>query len=66
MLVNATSILERRSGGEIVAGKARGRERPEERVLFWHRGLATTDLAVAHLPLRRAAAADLGTELRYR
>jgi ornithine cyclodeaminase len=52
--------------GEIVAGKAPGRERPEERVLFWHRGLATTDLAVAYLFLRRAAAAGLGTELRYR
>jgi ornithine cyclodeaminase len=33
--------------GEIVAGRAPGRERPEERTLFWHRGLATTDLAVA-------------------
>jgi alanine dehydrogenase len=52
--------------GEIVAGKAPGRERPEERALFWHRGLATTDLAVAHLLLRRAAQAGLGTELRYR
>jgi alanine dehydrogenase len=52
--------------GEIVAGRAPGRERPEERILFWHRGLATTDLAVAHLLLRRAAEADLGTRLRYR
>jgi alanine dehydrogenase len=49
-----------------VAGRAPGRERPEERVLFWHRGLATTDLAVAHLLLRRAADAGLGTVLRYR
>jgi alanine dehydrogenase len=52
--------------GEIVAGRAQGRERPEERILFWHRGLATTDLAVASLLLRRAAAAGLGTLLRYR
>jgi ornithine cyclodeaminase len=52
--------------GEIVAGKAPGRERPEERTLFWHRGLATTDLAVASLLLRRAADAGLGTLLRYR
>ena len=52
--------------GEIVAGRAPGRERPEERILFWHRGLATTDLAVAHLLLRRAATAGLGTRLRYR
>jgi alanine dehydrogenase len=59
-------LLERRSGGEIVAGTAPGRERPEERTLFWHRGLATTDLAVAGLLLRRAADAGLGTLLRYR
>jgi alanine dehydrogenase len=52
--------------GEIVAGTAPGRERPEERTLFWHRGLATTDLAVAGLLLRRAADAGLGTLLRYR
>ena len=52
--------------GEIVAGRAPGRERPEERTLFWHRGLATTDLAVARLFLHRAAEAGLGTLLRYR
>jgi len=52
--------------GEIVAGRACGRERPEERILFWHRGLATSDIAVAHLILRRAEAAGLGTVLTYR
>jgi ornithine cyclodeaminase len=52
--------------GEIVAGRAPGRERAEERALFWHRGLATTDLAVARLLLDRAADAGLGTLLRYR
>jgi len=52
--------------GEIVAGRAPGRERPSERTLFWHRGLATTDLAVARLFLHRAAEAGLGTLLRYR
>jgi alanine dehydrogenase len=52
--------------GQIVAGKAPGRQRPEERALFWHRGLATTDLAVAQLLLRRAADAGLGTLVRYR
>jgi len=31
-----------------------------------HRGLATTDLAVAQLLLRRAEAAGLGTLLRFR
>jgi alanine dehydrogenase len=52
--------------GDVVAGKAIGRESPEERILFWHRGLATTDLAVAHLLLRRAEAAGVGTMLEYR
>jgi len=51
--------------GEIVAGHACGRERSEERILFWHRGLATSDIAVAHLILRRAEAAGVGTLLTY-
>ena len=52
--------------GEIVAGRKPGRERPEERILFWHRGLATCDVALgAHL-LERAAAEKAGTVLRYR
>jgi len=51
--------------GEIVAGLRPGRESPDERILFWHRGLATTDLAVAHLIWRRAEALDLGVVLPY-
>jgi ornithine cyclodeaminase len=51
--------------GQIVAGHRSGRERQEERILFWHRGLATTDLAVAHLVWRRAEALGLGTLLTY-
>lgn len=47
--------------GDIVAGHAPGRERPGERILFWHRGLATTDVALAYLILRRAEEAGLGT-----
>ena len=52
--------------GDIVAGRVPGRERPEERILFWHRGLATTDVAVAHLVWNRAEALDVGTVLPYR
>ncbi len=52
--------------GDIVAGTAAGRESDSERILFWHRGLSTTDIAVAHLILRRAEKADAGTVLRYR
>jgi alanine dehydrogenase len=52
--------------GEIVAGRRPGRETPDERILFWHRGLATTDLAVAHLVWQRAEARGVGTVLTYR
>jgi alanine dehydrogenase len=52
--------------GEIVAGLRPGRQRDDERILLWHRGLATSDVAVAHLLLRRAEAAGVGTVLRYR
>jgi ornithine cyclodeaminase len=52
--------------GEIVAGLRPGRERPDERILFWHRGLSTTDIALAHHILQRAEAEDRGTVLLYR
>ncbi|HZJ50918.1 MAG TPA: ornithine cyclodeaminase family protein [Actinomycetota bacterium] len=52
--------------GDIVAGTAPGRESSKERILFWHRGLATTDLAVAHLILQRAEQREIGTLLPYR
>ena len=52
--------------GEIVAGRKPGRERPDERILFWHRGLASCDLALADLLLRRADEAGVGTTLLYR
>jgi alanine dehydrogenase len=52
--------------GQIVAGLLPGRERADERILLWHRGLSILDVAVAHLVLRRAEAAGVGTMLRYR
>ena len=52
--------------GQVVAGLKPGRERDDERILLWHRGLSILDVAVAHLILRRAEAADVGTMLRYR
>jgi alanine dehydrogenase len=51
---------------EVVAGLKSGRERDDERILFWHRGLATTDVALAHLLVQRAGARGLGTRLAYR
>jgi alanine dehydrogenase len=52
--------------GEIVSGAKPGRESPDERILFWHRGLSILDVALAHLILTRAEAASAGTMLRYR
>lgn len=52
--------------GEIVAGRRPGRETPDERILLWHRGLATTDLALANLALSRARELGLGVDLDYR
>jgi alanine dehydrogenase len=52
--------------GEIVSGAKPGRETPAERILFWHRGLSILDVALAHLILTRAEAAEAGTMLRYR
>ena len=51
--------------GQILAGERPGREFPDERILLWHRGLSILDIAVAHLILERAVAADTGTMLRY-
>jgi len=43
-----------------------GRERDDERILFWHRGLAILDIAVGLAILRRAEQQGIGTMLRYR
>jgi ornithine cyclodeaminase len=51
--------------GQILAGGRPGRESTDERILLWHRGLSILDVAVAHLILERAVAADVGTMLRY-
>ncbi len=52
--------------GQIVTGQRPGRERQDERILFWHRGLAILDIAVGQLILRKAERAEAGTMLRYR
>ena len=52
--------------GQIVAGHRPGRERNDERILLWHRGLAILDIAVGLAILRRAEQQHIGTMLRYR
>jgi alanine dehydrogenase len=51
---------------DVVAGTRPGRERDDERILFWHRGLATTDIALGQAILDRAVEQDVGTLLPYR
>jgi alanine dehydrogenase len=52
--------------GEIVAGRRPGRERAEETILFWHRGLSITDIALGEALLARARERGRGTRLPYR
>ncbi|MGH8983349.1 MAG: ornithine cyclodeaminase family protein, partial [Acidimicrobiia bacterium] len=52
--------------GEIVAGRKPGRESDAETILFWHRGLATTDIAVGQALYERAVDRGVGTLLAYR
>jgi alanine dehydrogenase len=52
--------------GQIVAGQLPGRERSDERILLWHRGLAILDIAAGLAILRRAEQQGAGTMLRYR
>ena len=52
--------------GDVVAGTRPGRESEDERILFWHRGLATTDIALGQAILERAIEQDVGLLLPYR
>ena len=52
--------------GQIVSGARPGRERDDERILFWHRGLSITDVALGEALLDKAQAHDVGLRLPYR
>lgn len=51
--------------GEIVAGSMSGRENDDETILFWHRGLATSDIALGAAMLNKAQKLGVGQTLRY-
>lgn len=51
--------------GQIVAGLKPGRERDDETILFWHRGLSLSDIALGHALLAKARAKGLGQRLRF-
>ncbi len=52
--------------GEIIAGRKPGRERNDETILFWHRGLSLSDIALGAAMLEKAARIGVGQTLRYR
>jgi ornithine cyclodeaminase len=51
--------------GEIVAGSKPGRESNDETILFWHRGLSLSDIALGHAMLEKAARLGIGQRLLY-
>ncbi|MBK1868614.1 ornithine cyclodeaminase family protein [Aestuariivirga sp. YIM B02566] len=50
---------------EIIAGKKPGRERDDETILFWHRGLSLSDIALGAAMLEKARKLGLGQTLDY-
>lgn len=50
---------------QIVTGEKPGRERDDETILFWHRGLSLSDIALGAAMLDKAKALGIGQTLRY-
>lgn len=50
---------------QIVVGARPGRERDDETILFWHRGLSLSDIALGHALLEKARRQGVGQRLRY-
>ena len=50
---------------QIVAGARPGREHDEETILFWHRGLSLSDIALGAAMLDKAQRLGIGQRLRY-
>ena len=51
--------------GQIVAGLKPGRETPDETILFWHRGLSLSDIALGHAMLEKGRRLGIGQRLRF-
>jgi alanine dehydrogenase len=51
--------------GQIVAGQKTGRENDDETILFWHRGLSLSDIALGHAMLEKAKTANIGQRLQF-
>jgi alanine dehydrogenase len=52
--------------GQIVAGRKPGRESDSETILFWHRGLSLSDVALGAAMLDKAKRLGIGQKLRFR
>jgi alanine dehydrogenase len=50
---------------EIVVGRKPGRESEEEKILFWHRGLSLSDIALGSAMLNKALSLGIGQTLPY-
>jgi ornithine cyclodeaminase len=50
---------------EIAVGKKPGRERDDETILFWHRGLSLSDITLGHAMLEKARRQGIGQQLRF-
>ena len=51
--------------GQIVAGLKPGRESDEETILFWHRGLSLSDIALGYALLEKSRISGIGQKLRF-
>jgi alanine dehydrogenase len=51
--------------GQVVAGLKPGREREDETILLWHRGLSLSDIALGHAMLEKAKRLEIGQRLRF-
>ncbi len=50
---------------QVVIGEKPGREGNEETILFWHRGLSLSDIALGAAMLEKAGRLGIGQRLRY-
>lgn len=51
--------------GQIVSGAKPGREREDETIVFWHRGMSLSDIALGHAMLEKAKRLGIGQRLRW-
>ena len=51
--------------GQVVAGLKPGRQDDTETILFWHRGLSLSDIALGDAMLRKAETLGIGQRLRF-